>query len=57
MEHSVAKTTYVKSSGIWKIYWQRADLKWHCYEPDAEVQSLEEFLVVVERDERGCFYG
>lgn len=57
MEHSVAKTTYVKSTGIWKIYWQRADLKWHRYEPDAEVQSLEEFLVVVERDEHGCFYG
>lgn len=57
IEIPVAKTTYVKSSGIWKVYWQRADLKWHRYGPDAEVRSLEDFLAVVERDECGCFYG
>lgn len=56
MEHPVAKATYVKSQAIWKIYWQRADLKWHRYEPDAEVGSLETFLAVVEKDEFGCFY-
>ena len=57
IEESVAKATYVKSSDIWKIYWQRADLKWHRYEPDPEVKTLEEFLEVVERDEYCCFYG
>ena len=57
MEHPIAKTTYVKTRGIWKVYWQRADLKWHRYDPDAEVQNLEDFLAVVERDEGGCFYG
>jgi hypothetical protein len=57
MELSVAKTTYVKTRGAWKVFWQRADSKWHCYEPNAEVRNLEEFLAVVERDEYGCFYG
>lgn len=57
MEHPVAKATYVKSQAIWKIYWQRADLKWHRYDSDAEVGSLEAFLAVVEKDEFGCFYG
>ena len=57
IEESVAKARYVKSSDIWKIYWQRADLKWHSYEPDPEVKTLEEFLKVVERDEYCCFYG
>ena len=57
MEHPVAKTTYVKSRGVWRIFWQRADLKWHSYQPDAEVKSLEEFVAVVEADEYGCFYG
>ncbi len=56
-EHPIAKSTFVKSRGMWKVFWQRADLKWHSYEPQAEVQRLEDFLAVVERDEHGCFYG
>lgn len=57
IEESIAKATYVKSRNIWKIFWQRADLKWHRYEPEPEVKTLEEFLEVVERDEYCCFYG
>ena len=57
MEHPVAKATYVKSQAVWKVYWQRADLKWHRYDPEAEVQTLEDFLAVVEKDEFCCFYG
>jgi hypothetical protein len=57
MESPVAKATYVKARRIWRIFWQRADLKWHSYEPVAEVVNLEDFLAVVERDEYGCFYG
>ena len=57
MESSVAKATFVKTQKIWKIYWMRSDLKWHGYQPDPEVKSLEQFLEIVERDEYGCFYG
>ena len=57
MEHPVAKATYVKSRQIWRVYWQRADLKWHSYEPNAEVESLEDFIAVVDADEYCCFYG
>lgn len=57
VEELVAKATYVKNRNIWRIYWQRADLKWHQYEPDFEVKSIEDFLGVVEKDEYGCFYG
>lgn len=57
MEHAVAKATYVKVRSVWKVFWQRANLKWHSYEPNPEVNSLEDFLAVVERDEYGCFYG
>ncbi len=56
MEHPVAKATYVKSRDIWRVFWQRADLRWHRYEPNAEVQSLDGFLEVVERDEYACFF-
>jgi hypothetical protein len=57
MEHGIAKATYVKSKDLWKIYWLRADLKWHRYDPNPEVDRLEDVLAVLERDEYGCFYG
>lgn len=57
IESAIAKSTYVKLTGTWKIYWQRADLKWHSYKPNPEVKNIEEFLKVVELDEYGCFYG
>lgn len=57
IEQPIAKTTYVRKSGIWKIYWQRADLKWHGYQPTAEVKDIEDFLNVVDKDEHGCFWG
>ena len=53
----MAKATYVKKQNVWKVYWQRADLKWHRYDPDPEVPSLQAFLDLVDRDEHACFFG
>ena len=55
--YGYAKTTYVKSKNIWKVYWMRADLKWHPYYPKPIVKSLNEFLRLVDKDEYGCFMG
>lgn len=57
IENPIAKATYVKTQRVWKIYWQRADLKWHRYEPHPETRTLEEFIGVVEKDEHACFFG
>jgi len=57
VESKVAKATYIKSRNIWKVYWMRADLKWHRYPPNPEVKSIGEFVEVVERDGCGCFFG
>lgn len=57
IEEMVAKTTFVKKSRSWKIFWQRADLRWHGYEPDREVGSFDDFLDVVDKDEYACFWG
>lgn len=57
MEHPVAKATYVKSRGIWKVYWMRADLKWHSYPPAPNVGTVEKFLSLVEEDKHACFFG
>jgi len=56
-EVSVAKGTYVKSQNIWKIYWQKSDLKWHKYDPVPTVKLFEEFLTVVGKDQYECFFS
>ena len=57
IECSVAKATYVKTQKLWKVYWQRADLKWHSYAPVPTVKTFEEFLKVVGEDQHACFFG
>jgi Protein of unknown function (DUF3024) len=57
LETPVAKATFVRSKGHWRVFWMRADLKWHRYEPSPEVSSLEDFLDVVDKDEYCCFFG
>lgn len=56
-EFPIIKTTYVKSKKIWKVFWQRRDLKWHSYEPNPFVKDLDEFIDVLKKDEYCCFYG
>ena len=56
-EIAVAKTTYVKSQKVWKVYWMRQDLKWHSYAPAPQVRHFEEFLSLVKEDASGCFFG
>lgn len=52
----VAKATYVKTQKIWKIYWQRADLKWHSYVPYPVAKSIEKFFEIVGEDKHACFF-
>jgi hypothetical protein len=57
MERPFAKATFVRTQNLWKVYWRRADLRWHLYEPAPEVAGLPEFLGVVEEDAYGSFWG
>ena len=57
LEIPAAKTTFVKKSGTWEVFWRRSDKKWHRYEPVSEVDSLDDFLELVDQDEFGCFWG
>jgi hypothetical protein len=56
-ESGIAKATYVKRSKLWKVYWMRADLRWHRYDPIPEVASLAEFLELVDQDAHAAFFG
>lgn len=57
VEEPVARAVYVKRAGEWRVYWQRADQKWHLYEPTSRVSSIDEFLALIEEDKHGCFWG
>lgn len=57
MEEAIAKATYVRTRDLWKIFWMRADLKWHGYKPVPTVGSIDKFLAVVNEDRHGCFFG
>lgn len=53
----VAKATYVRSRDHWRVYWQRADLRWHRYDPAPEVATVQGFLDLVDEDAYACFFG
>lgn len=56
-EEAIAKLTYVRTSGVWRIFWMRADLKWHRYPPVPEAPTLEAALRIVHADAKACFFG
>ena len=56
-ESAVAKATYVRARGVWRVFRQRHDLKWHGYEPRPEVKSIDEFASLVSEDAHACFFG
>ncbi|CAN5797133.1 hypothetical protein BH09VER1_BH09VER1_19670 [soil metagenome] len=57
IEPLVAKATFVRNKNHWKIFWLRADLKWHSYPPCPTVANIEDFLALVDADDHGCFWG
>lgn len=57
IEEPIAKATFMRTSNKWNVYWQRADLKWHGYEPKKQVSTIQDFLRIVEDDEFCCFWG
>lgn len=57
IEEPAAKATYNRKSKRWKIYWQRADQKWHAYPPHPEAILFDEFLAIVDEDKNCCFWG
>lgn len=57
VEESIAKVTFVRSRQVWRLYWKRADGKWHSYSPRPELKSLAAALQVIDEDERCCFFG
>ncbi len=52
----IAKATFVRTKGRWRVFWMRQDQRWQSYTPKAEVNTLKEYLNAVDRDEHCCFW-
>lgn len=57
IHHPVAKATWIGARKVWRLFWMRADLKWHCYSPKPEAARISTILSEVDRDPHGCFFG
>ena len=57
LEIVIAKSTFIRTKKIWKIFWHRSDMKWHRYDPAPQTERFEEFLQILDKDECGCFWG
>jgi len=53
----VARIKYVRTAGEWRLYWQRADLKWHGYEMLSSSRDLAELVKEIDEDPYACFFG
>jgi hypothetical protein len=53
----VAKVTWIKAQSTWKVFWMRADLRWHRYEPLVTTRTLDNVLDEIDADPYGCFWG
>jgi len=57
MHIPIAKTTYVARTNTWKVFWMKSDQKWHSYKAVPVVQTIRDFVKLVEKDEHYCFFG
>jgi len=57
LELMVAKILYVKKDKVWKLYWQRQNMKWQLYEDEGVNSQLEPLLKIVWEDAHACFWG
>ena len=53
----IARFRFFRSRGEWQLYWMRADLKWHVFEPEPLRRRLATLVKVVEDNPYGAFFG
>ncbi|MFT4664900.1 MAG: hypothetical protein ACI8YQ_004324 [Polaribacter sp.] len=53
----IAKSTYIKSKKMWKLYWMNGNQKWEFYKPNGELNTMDKILHEIKADEQNCFWG
>ena len=57
IESPVAKLKFIRSANKWRLYWQRADLKWHEYHGLSTSEDLSDLVAEIDADPLACFFG
>ncbi len=57
LEAPIAKLKLVRSRKIWRLFWERADMKWHKYEPLDSSKNITDLVNEIDADPYGCFWG
>ena len=57
IEFELAKFKFVRTTGLWNLFWQRANGRWQGYEPLMASKQFEILVEEVSRDPYGCFWG
>lgn len=56
-EMTVAKFKYIGTQGLWRLYCQHRDLRWHEYQRLPAARSIDRLLAEVDADPTGIFWG
>jgi len=57
IEESIARIQHMPRLRVWHLFWQRADGRWHRYQPCPQTESLSEALRIIHEDTNGCFFN
>jgi len=57
IESPVAKLKFIRSANKWRLYWQRADLKWHEYPGPSSSDRIGDLVQEIDADTLACFFG
>ena len=57
MHNPVARLRFARTTGEWTLYWMRADLKWHVYDPEPMPTDLASLVAIVDQDKHCAFFG
>lgn len=56
-ESPAAKLKFIRSANKWRLYWMRADLKWHEYPGLSTSDRLDDLVQEIDADPLACFFG
>ncbi len=57
LRHPVARLRYMKSRGIWRLYWGDSNDRWHEYPDLPWARDVREVLAEIDRDPTALFWG
>ena len=57
IESPVAKLKYIRSANKWRLFWQRADLKWYEYPGLSSSDRIGDLVREIDADPLACFFG